>query len=267
MYKKLFYSAAFFLLLTINSFGDVEFIMDYMSTDPQTSSLTKGSVKGKLVRMDYLTNGTEVDSSMIYRGDKDEMIMIDHAEKRYFVMDKKTMQQLSQQISQAMAQLEEAMKDMTEEQKEQMKKMMKERMPVMDGDAEYVEPVFKKVGSDKVNGYSCTIYDVYKGKELYRTHCVTKWGNIEGGDEISGAMMNMADFIDQMTKAFSQNSQIKFEKNIFYHLKKMDGFPVQTKDFYDGKIEGQTNFKSSKQTTLNNKLFDAPPGYIQEKMG
>ena len=77
------------------------------------------------------------------------------------------------------------MKDMPPDQKEKMKEMMKQKMPGADG-GQYVEPVLKKAGEGKVNGVSCTKYDVFKGDEKVRQHCVARleqYRGREGNDD------------------------------------------------------------------------------------
>ena len=42
---------------------------------------------------------------MIYRGDRREMVVIEHGNESYFVMDRETMKAMSGQMSQAMKQM------------------------------------------------------------------------------------------------------------------------------------------------------------------
>ena len=136
-------------------------------------------------------------------------------------------------------------------------------------ESNYVEPVLKKVGSDNVNGYACTKYDVYKGVEKARQHCVTKWSNIEGGDEIYDVMLEMSDFINKMTKAYSKGpfgSQVQFERSLFNQLKKLNGFPVHTIDYDNGSVEYVSSFVSSKKVSVDSAKFNPPTGYKKQTM-
>ena len=254
---------------TISSFADVLFEMDQKQINPEATHKTKGMVKGNNFKMDFYENGTKLDGTMIYRGDKKEMIMVNHQDKTYVVLDQATMNELASVMSEAMSQFEEAMKDATPEERAMMEKMMKGRMPGM---GESVEPILKKAGATKVNAYSCTIYDVYRGDEKTSQHCVASWSSIEGGNEMKTVMLEMAQFMDQMAKAFSKSQgmmgqQIQFENNVFNQLRKLNGFPVQTIDYENGAVESESQLVSSKKANVNAADLEPPAGYKKQDMG
>lgn len=258
------------LFVGFNSYADVVFKIDQKEVNPPSSNLIDGKVKGDNLRMDFYENGTELEGSMIYRGDKKEIIIINHADKTYMIMDEAMMNQIADMMAQAMSQMEAAMKDMPPDQREKMKEMMKSKMPGMGGE-EYVEPVLKKVGSGKVNGVSCTKYDVYRGDEKIRQHCVANWNSVEGGEEMMTAMLQMADFMDQITKSFSKSggpmgSQVQFERNLFDQLRKLNGLPVETVEFEDGTVEAESTFKSSKKKSVDAADMEPAAGYTLQSM-
>lgn len=268
---KILAALVFTLSVSFNSFADVVFEMDQKQISPEAMHKTKGMVQGNNFKMDFYENGTELDGSMIYRGNKKEMIMVNHQDKTYVVLDQATMNELAKVMSEAMSQFEAAMKDATPEEREMMEKMMKGKMPGMGG-SEYVEPVLKKVGTGKSNGYSCTKYDVFRGEVKISQHCVASWSSVEGGNEMKTVMLEMAQFMDQMAKTFSKSGgimgqQIQFENNVFNQLRKLNGFPVQTIDFLNGKIESESNFVSSKKVNLDAADLEPPAGYKKQDMG
>jgi hypothetical protein len=256
---------------TLSSVADVIFEMDQKQISPEATHKTKGMVKGNNFKMDFYESGEKLDGAMIYRGDKKEMIMVDHQDKSYVVLDQATMNELVGVMSEAMSQFEEAMKDATPEERAMMEKMMKDRMPGMGGDKE-AEPVLKKAGTAKVNSYSCTNYDVYRGEEKISQHCVASWSSIGGGDEMQKVMLEMSEFMDQMAKSFSKSKgmmgqQIQFDNNVFAQLRKLNGFPVQTIDYENGTVESESQLVSSKKTTLNASDLEPPAGYTKRDMG
>lgn len=258
------------LFLTCNAYADVVFQMQQKELNPESVGEIKGKVKDNDLRMDFYENGTELEGSMVFRGDKNEIIMINHDDKSYMIMDEATMKSLASQIEQAMSQMEAAMKDLPPDQREKMKEMMKQKMPGAGG-GPYVEPVFKKAGEGKVNGVSCAKYDVYKGDEKVRQHCVADWNSIEGGQEMMTVMLRMADFMDQMAKSFSKagsivGDQMQFEKSVFNQLRQLNGFPVETIEFDDGKAEAESTFQSSEKTTVDASDMEPPAGYTMQSM-
>jgi hypothetical protein len=253
-----------------SALAGVIFEMDQKYDGPEELNKITGKVEGNKLRMDFYRNGAE-QGSMIYRGDRKEMITIDHQAKTCFVIDKETMDSLAKQMEQAMAQYEEAMKTVPPEHRKMMEEKFKQHMPGDVGGKSNVEPVIKKAGGGKVNGYSCTKYDVYKGAEKVWQHCVTNWGNIEGGGEMQSVMHEMGDFMDQMTKSFAKSSgplgsSAKFNRSVFNQLHKLDGFPVQALEFENGVVESESTLKSSKETSVDPTDFEPPVGYRKQSM-
>jgi len=264
------------LILTLgfsySSIADVIFEMDQIQVEPEATHKTKGMVKGNNFKMDFYENGTELDGAMIYRGDTKEMIMVNHNDKSYVVLDQATMNELAGVMAQAMSQFEEAMKDATPEERAMMEKMMKGKLPGA-GESKTVEPVIKKGGSSEVNGYSCTIYDVYRGDVKTSQHCVASWDSIKGGSEMKTIMVEMSRFMDQLAKSFENSKgimgqQMKFENNVFKQIEKMNGFPVETLDYGDGGVvESKSHLVSTEITTVNASDLEPPTGYKKQDTG
>lgn len=265
--------ALFILTLSFGlcSVADVIFEMDQKQFSPEATHKTKGMVKGNNFKMDFYENGENLDGAMIYRGDTKEMIMVNHKDKSYIVLDQATMNELAGVMAEAMSQFEEAMKDASPEERAMMEKMMKGRLPGA-GESDTVEPTLKKAGSSTVNGYSCTIYDVYRGDVKTSQHCVANWDSIQGGAEMKTVMVEMSQFMDQLGKSFKNNKgmfgqQMKFENNVFKQIEKMNGFPVQSMDYGNGNIVSESELVSSKKTSLNASDLQVPSGYKQQDMG
>jgi hypothetical protein len=258
------------LFFTVNSYADVQFEMEQKEMSPESVGQIKGKVKGDNLRMDFFENGNRLEGSMIYRGDMKEIIMINHDDKSYLVLDQATMNALAKQFEQAMSQMEEAMKNMPPDQRAKMEEMMKQKMPGAYGGGTYVAPVLKKTGTGSVNGISCTKYDVFKGDVKVRQHCVANWNSIQGGEEMMTVMLQMADFMDQMAKSFSKagnfvGDQVQFERSVFNQLRQLNGFPVQTIEYDDGKVEAESTFKSSEKGNIDAADLEPPAGYTQQK--
>ncbi|NIP29576.1 MAG: DUF4412 domain-containing protein [Candidatus Dadabacteria bacterium] len=184
-------------------------------------------------------------------------------------MDKETLQSLASQMNAVMAELEIKMAKMSPEERAMMEKMMKGNLP--SEKSSYVEPVLKQTGTDNINGYSCTKYEVYNGSAKVRELCVTKWSNIEGGTEIKNSISSMTSFMEDITKSLSQGSAFmantaNFEKNVFNEINKLNGFPVQTVDYRNGQITGISTFKSSEIINLDASTFIPPAGYKKQEM-
>jgi hypothetical protein len=266
MMRRVFSSLAIALLFAASAYADVVFEIEQKELNPESTGQIQGKVKGNDLRMDMYEDGGKLDGSMIYKGETKEMIMIDHDDKTFVVLDEATMSALAAQLGQMMSQMEEQLKSLPPDQREQMKQMMG-----MGGGGDYVEPVLKKTGKGEVNGVACEKYDVFKGSEKVREYCVTKWSDIEGGQEMMNLMMQMADSMDKMMKSFSapgspMGSQVEFEENVFSQLRELNGFPVETIDYDDGEKESVSTFSSSKKTSVDASEFVPPSDYEKQSM-
>jgi hypothetical protein len=270
MKKTVTISLLFIFLFTVNSFSDAVIEMEYKDNVSQTVNKSTNSFKGSDMRMDYFEGAEQPSISTIFKGEREEMISLDHKSKSYYVMDKQTLQSLASQMNEAMAEMEKAMAGMSPEERAMMEKVMKGKMPTMK-DTKHIEPTLKQAGSGNVSGYACTKYEVYKGSEKVRDLCVTSWSNIEGGSEIQSTLLKMANFMEDLSKSLSSGSNFMgstadFEKSVFNQISKLNGFPVQTIDYSNGSVTGITTFKSSKKTSLDSSAFEAPAGYEKQEM-
>ena len=110
---------------------------------------------------------------LIYHGDREELVFLNHTGKAYFVMNKESMDSMAGNLNQAMSQMKNALKNAPPEQRAMMERMMKGRLGAMQT-PHIEEPVLKKTGFEKVNGYKCIKYETYKGDEMVRLHYVTR---------------------------------------------------------------------------------------------
>jgi hypothetical protein len=85
-------------------------------------------------------------------------------------------------------------------------------------------------------------------------------------------MLRMADFMDQMAKSFSKSGsfvgeQAQFERNVFNQLRQLNGFPIETIEYDEGKVEAESTFKSSEKANVDASDMEPPAGYAQQSTG
>lgn len=72
------------------------------------------SAEGRLLKMEVDSGGRGSKGEVIFRGDRREMVIVDHDEKSFFVMDEEGVREMAAQIGAAMSQIEEALKNVPE---------------------------------------------------------------------------------------------------------------------------------------------------------
>jgi len=224
-------------------------------------------VDGTNMKMDASTSSANWNGDMIFRGADREMIVVNHDNKSYFVIDKEQLEKLASTMNQAMASMEQALSALPESQRQKMESMMKSRMPTM---AEPREPSeLKKTGSsDTVNGFDCENYEVWRSGIRERELCVTDWDNVAGGEDVAEAFQLMGEFMTEMLDSLPKMGDGASIGDASYeHLKEMNGFPVQMREYGDdGVLDGQSTLIGSKEVATDPADFSPPKKYKRKDM-
>ncbi len=224
----------------------------------------KISVEGRKMRMDH-PERMGGKSTMIYRGDLEQVWNIDHSRKSYMVMDKRIMETMGRQMSEAMKQMEERMAQMPPEKQKMMKQIMKQRMQPQTPPEE-APSVLKDTGiTNTVNGYPCKRVDLLRNGRKVREYWVTPWKNIGAKKEILEVFKDMGRFFEKMT-ANKRSSAMQKRKNPFSDLDKLNGYPVLVKRFQGTQVTRESLLKSVDKTELGRAFFEVPPGYTKMRM-
>jgi len=258
----------FALLLSIPATAGVVYeieVTDHAQSPPKSESM-ETAVEGRLLKMGVPAGGRGGDGEMIYRGDRREMVWVDHDRKSYFVIDEETMKAFAAQINEAMEMMEQALANVPEAQRPMIEEMMKKKMPQTQK-VERPKTDLQKTGEmAEHNGYPCVRYEVLRDGRAIRELWVTDWENIEGGAEVADLFQEMAEFFKQMLESlpkFAENSA----DQPFEHLKDLGGFPVITRELADdGTIERESSLRSARRQKLDPAAFEPPAGYKRQEM-
>ena len=97
------------------------------SSEPESTTM---STEGKNLKMSIASGPTGMgQGEVIFRGDRREMMIVDHGNQSYMVIDEEAMKELAGMVSGISDQLAKALEGVPEEQRKMMEEMMKKRMP------------------------------------------------------------------------------------------------------------------------------------------
>ena len=220
-------------------------------------------ISGKKINMDVFSE--EHKGSTIFRGDKDLFWAIDHQKKEYTEITKEMMEQMGQSMGTAFKQMEEQMANMPPEQRVMMEQMMKGQMQMM-SQATSEPTTLKKTGQKKkISGYSCTKYELYRGKEKVREMWMTGWKNIKNGKEALESFEAMSKFFKSLIEAYKDSPFAQMMDNPYSHANELNGFPVLTTEIDDGVATYETLFKDIQKKSISGDKFNPPKGYKVNK--
>lgn len=257
----------------------------YHSGNARGPESAQMSVEEANIKMEILPRGESsagtVKDEMVFRGDRRQMVVVDHREKSYMVMDTAAVERVSGQVQGMQGQMGAAMKEamkrleqLDPKQREMMEKMLKERMPgdaaaMPDGIARSPSEYRKTSERASKQGYLCVRYDVFRDGEKVREVWVTDWDNVQGGVETLNAFKEMKSFYEELMDSFAGMTGGFFDpaENPIESYFKVDGFPVVTRSFEGGELESETVLESATERDLDPDAFEPPKGYRLRTMG
>jgi Asp-tRNA(Asn)/Glu-tRNA(Gln) amidotransferase C subunit len=216
----------------------------------------------QVLRIDGGSGPQPANHSLIYRGDRQLLWILQHDKRRYTELTRETVEQISNQVSTMMAQMEEQLKSLPPEQREAMARIMKGRMPMPDA-APTSPPEIRKTGETAdISGFPCTRYDVYQDGEKRAEVWATPRSRIPGAENLSAVFESLAEFYRSLTKGFAQ-FQTGLDFNV---LAGLDGFPIRMLSYEDGELESEMLIKEVSQGSGASDLFERPVNYKEEKL-
>ena len=266
----------FFLLATVPLHAGVVYeieVKDYEESPPVTESV-QAAVEGRYLKLGVASPGQPEEVDSIFNSELREMVLVDHKEKSYMVMNEASMRQLAGQVNSAMSemqsQMEQMLKDVPAGQRAEIEAMMKRQMPAVQQPAARPRDELKKTGERaSKSGYPCVKYEVWNGGRKIREVWVTDWSNIEGGEEAASVFEDMAGFFREMIEAMPGTGQggSDSDGNIFDIMDKVDGFPVVSAEYGDdGSKLVENTLLSARRQTIDPDAFEPPSGYKRQEM-
>lgn len=271
-----------FLLTTVSAHAGVVFEVEttYHSGGGSESESSQMSVNKPNLKIGIAPSAGSTNSDAgeaIFRGDRREMVIVDHGDKSYMVADKATAERVGGQVQQAMHGLEEELSKLDPQRRAMVEKMMKNGiggMGIPGAAAPPPKPTkdFRNTGERATKaGYPCVKYEVLEDGRKIRELWVTDWDNVEGASESRGVFEDMASFYSELMGSFSQSSGIgagfmsgdSFLEGFANH----EGFPVVTREFDDGQLDSETVLHSVVERDLDPDAFEPPKGYRLRTMG
>ena len=227
------------------------------------------STDGVDTRLEIISVSSAEAGGLIFHGDRNEMIILDHSQGNYMVIDQNQMNAMAGQVSQAMTQMQEALAAMPPEQRALAEQMMQRQFP--SEEPEQSPNTINDLGSHgEVAGIACQNYEVIRDGRKVRELCVSDWDDIEGGQETAEALKGVANFFEEMRQAYSGAGGMDVfdrQQELFGHMSELDGYPVLYRDFdASGALERETQLTSVREQDVSPGFFDPPDGYTMQEV-
>ena len=193
----------------------------------------------KMLRLDPERQG-DMNASVIFRGDRQHLVVLDHNRKSYFILDDRVVSRVSSQLEDVMAQMETQLAKLPPEQREMARRVMESRMPSTATAAKQEQiphRVEVRQETRDINGYSCQLFEVFRGKQKVSSVWSTKEVDYKN-------LMNIFRELNRFSQRIRQSARFaNFETGVdFLGFEGLEGFPILVETFEDGRLVQRTSF-------------------------
>ncbi len=246
-------------------------VLEVQTTERRGAAPVIGMVEmttsGSMSRLDIVSGKNGESGTMIFDGNIGKLIVVDHENKQYYVIDQQQMDAMAEKVTKAHRDMEQALASMPPGQRALARQMM--QLP--EAPPEPPETMLNRTGeSDTIGGHDCEFHDVIQEGHRVRDICVTPWDGFQEGRVTAGALLKLGDFFESMRQAFSATggtSLMDRHSDLFSYMDELDGYPVLSRDYgADGVVEYESRLFSSKMTDVDQAIFSSPEGYTQQPL-
>ena len=211
----------------------------------------------KMLRLDP-ERQEDMNASVIFRADRQHLVVLDHNRKSYFILDDRMVSRVSSQLGDMMAQTEAQLAKLPPEQREMARRVMESSMPSTVTVAKQEQIPYRveaRQETKEINGYSCQLFEVFRGKQ--------KVSSVWSTREVD--YKNLTDIFVELNR-FSQRIRqsarfANFETGVdFLGFEGLEGFPILVETFEDGKLVQRTSF-TKVAPSRKAVSFEPDPGY------
>lgn len=245
------------------------------STSPATVDVAELMIEGRNVSMSI--TGPRNDGRMTYKGAEARLVLVDHEDQSFIVMDEEAMAGLSGRANDAMAEMDRMIESLPPEQQAMVRRAREQGgmpgmagMPGMPGMPTQPEVEVRKTGrSDTRQGFRAQEVEVFEDGMLARRLWIAPWSEIDGGDEARAALVEMGAFFEELLSSLPSlpGSPGPMVQNPFQHMSLEDGFPVLTQELGpDGEVESESALRSVTRRTVDPDAFEPPTGYTRRSL-
>lgn len=227
------------------------------------------STSGANTRLEIISVTSGEAGGLIYKGDSNEMIILDHFDGTYVRIDQDQMNAIAGKVSAALGQMQEALEEMPPEERALAEQMLQQRLQKQES-AISADTINSLGSHGELAGVECRNFEVVRNGRKVRELCVTAWEDLEGGAETAAALKGVADFFEEMRKAFGGSGAMDVfdrQQELFGHMSELDGYPVLYRDFdATGAMLRETRLTAARQRDINPNFFDPPKEYKPQEL-
>jgi hypothetical protein len=243
-----------------------------VKTGTEPVRVMSASVQGQSLKMDMPATGSDQDGQVIFRGDRREMMILNHQDKSVMVVDEAALKELAGALGGMAAQMQQTLANVPEAQRAMVEEMMRARgMGPGPAGASRPRPELRQTNERATHsGFATVKYEIVVGDRTVRELWVTPWESIDGHQELRPVFEAMGDFSKELMAAIAQSpiaAMASVDSQSYTFLAEMNGFPVVTRELNAGTRPAiETTLLSATRRPLNPDDFEPPADYRRQPM-
>jgi hypothetical protein len=190
---------------------------------------------------------------------------LDAGKKSYTVVDKAAMDRMGGQLGEMRKKMEAQMANMTPEQRAMMEQMMGKMGGAGAGKQPAKRDVTSTGRSETVGGFKCALWEVKVDGVKEQELCAAAPGSLPGGTEMMKTMREMGEMLKGLTEGLGSMAK-RTAADAWADLAKINGIPILTRDFEDGKATSETRLSVIRSESVPGSMFEVPAGYKERKL-
>lgn len=208
---------------------------------------------------------------LIFRGGEGASItVINHRDQSYSVIDQQSIEDLGTEMRLRMQATDLQVESLPPEQREVVRRMLDSQLgKVRSAPRRAPGTVVRTRERATVSGWVCTKYEVFQAGKKLREVWVAPIDEIQDGEPALAILSEMSDFYTSLIDSVEQaapgfGAGFRLAQHPFEDLRRMDGFPVLTRNFVGGRARTEVLLLSVEESPPPATTFGPPEGYTRE---
>lgn len=247
---------------------------EHRGAEPRVES-SQMVIEGERLKMDlYKAGSDDLNHTMVFHGgDKPRIVVINHRDKSFLIMDPGSIEALGREMQAAMAEARQQIATLPPDQRAMVQKLLDAQVGAAEKPELPPTTVMKTSERDTLQGLPVARYDVFRAGEKIREVWVTPFNEVSGSQAALTVLQDMSDFYSDLMESFEKQASASFgggfalDNHPFADLQHMNGFPVVTRNFDQGSLKTEIKLRSVEQQESDPAAFEPPAGYRPTTLG
>ena len=231
----------------------------------QETAVTTTQIDKGMARVEKVQTGqTAAESATIFK--HDSLCILNHTKKTYIDVDRQSLQRATGGVDSALKQVEGRLSTMSPEQRAMIEKMMGNKLSAGEKPGQLLPQLTRTIRTEHVGTYTCQVWEGQRDGVKVVEHCVVPYAQLSGGAQLAEVLGKVAELAEDLQSGFQSQTLRTTLGNEFEGYKQLDGYPVLTRTFSDGKVQHERVLRSVRNSPVSASSFEVPSGYSKQDL-